>query len=297
MKTIVYPPTIQWHGLFQRPQQLLRQFARDGWTVIYCDTTPVEDEPEPNIYVTHDCEAKLKELGVEQPDLLYVTWPKTHDWVERIGAKKVLYDRVDKFKEWAPWEREMTQKADYIIASAKSFGGEYVPNACDIVSNPADPQPIPDGLPLDVSHPIVGFSGAIGGWVNVNMISDVAMEFPTYVFGKGNVPFAYNLGFIPYQYLHLYYNALDVGIIPFDKSEVSMSACPIKMYEYIAAGLQVVSTDIPEARALEPLVTISDNFVDAINNLGPNDRQARYEFSLKNTWKVRYEQIKEILNG
>ena len=37
MPTIIYPPSIPWSWMFQRPQQLLGHFSASGQTVLYED--------------------------------------------------------------------------------------------------------------------------------------------------------------------------------------------------------------------------------------------------------------------
>jgi len=37
MPTFIYPPSIPWNWMFQRPQQLLCQFSASGQTVLYED--------------------------------------------------------------------------------------------------------------------------------------------------------------------------------------------------------------------------------------------------------------------
>ena len=48
--------------------------------------------------------------------------------------------------------------------------------------------------------------------------------------------------------LPAYLAAMDVGLIPFKQDHVTYHADPIKAYEYLAAGLPVVATDMPALR-------------------------------------------------
>src|SRR6202035_3729792 len=65
--------------------------------------------------------------------------------------------------------------------------------------------------------------------------------------GFANVHF---LGRKPYQELPAYCKGFDVALIPFPISEVTLNANPLKAREYLAAGLPVVSTAIPEVEVL-----------------------------------------------
>jgi len=298
---VVYPPTVPWGKFLQRPHHIMRQFARDGWTAIYCDTRPhVLEEVEESLFVTSNYSDALQHLGAKKADLLYATWPRRYEWADKADA--VLYDRVDSFSEWDKWEADMMDVADFVITTSKTLvndGEHYVPNACaeNRIVRPGDALPLPPEAP-HLPGRVVGFSGAIGPWVDKEIIEDVSLSYSTLIMGSDeHIGEAYSLGHIPYEYIHLYYNLMDIGLVPFDNSRTAMNACPIKAYEYLAAGLEVVSTDIPEMRELGDLVHISDNFVSTICNLTYGKQWEKYKFSQANTWKIRYEQIKEILNG
>ena len=62
------------------------------------------------------------------------------------------------------------------------------------------------------------------------------------------LPNVHFLGRKPYAALPGYCKAFDVALLPFIKNELTENANPLKLREYLAAGLPVVSTDIPEAR-------------------------------------------------
>src|SRR5262249_35493295 len=57
----------------------------------------------------------------------------------------------------------------------------------------------------------------------------------------------------PYAELPGWCRGFSVGTLPFVVNELTRNANPLKLREYLAAGLPVVSTDIPESRALERL--------------------------------------------
>src|SRR5207237_10456008 len=65
-----------------------------------------------------------------------------------------------------------------------------------------------------------------------------------------DVPNVHLLGRKPYAELPAYCKAFDVAINPFRINELTLNANPLKVREYLAAGLPVVSTDIPEVRVL-----------------------------------------------
>src|SRR4029077_10822887 len=63
-----------------------------------------------------------------------------------------------------------------------------------------------------------------------------------------------------YAVLPPYCKGLHVAILPFVINELTFAANPLKLREYLAAGLPVVTTDIPEARRLGQHVLIGTAF-------------------------------------
>ena len=51
-------------------------------------------------------------------------------------------------------------------------------------------------------------------------------------------------------------SAFDIGIIPFKINKFSESLNPLKLYEFMAMGCPVISTDIPELRRFSEFISI-----------------------------------------
>jgi len=119
---------------------------------------------------------------------------------------------------------------------------------------------IPDDL-KGAPGPIIGFWGLIADWVDLPLIRHVADAFSggTVVLlgdtktntkpldGARNIRV---LGRKPYADLPRYAKAFDVALMPFKVNELTLAANPLKVREYLAAGLPVVSTAIPEVERL-----------------------------------------------
>jgi teichuronic acid biosynthesis glycosyltransferase TuaH len=55
-----------------------------------------------------------------------------------------------------------------------------------------------------------------------------------------------------------YIAAFDVGLIPYRLSAFNLGSNPVKTYDYLAAGIPVVTTDLPAIRPLAPLVVVAE---------------------------------------
>jgi len=58
------------------------------------------------------------------------------------------------------------------------------------------------------------------------------------------------LGRIPRNKIPGIIKSFDIGVVPFDKCQFTDNACPIKIFEYTAAGIPVVSTKLEEVKRL-----------------------------------------------
>jgi glycosyltransferase involved in cell wall biosynthesis len=103
--------------------------------------------------------------------------------------------------------------------------------------------------------------------------------------------------------LPAYCRSFDVGIIPFRIDALTVRANPLKLREYLAAGLPVVSSDLPEVRkyaGVTRLATGPEGFISAIEaSLAERDEtaaRARMAAVAGESWEARVEQISELID-
>jgi glycosyltransferase involved in cell wall biosynthesis len=114
------------------------------------------------------------------------------------------------------------------------------------------------------------------------------------------VPNVHILGVRPYAQLPPYLHHCDVGVIPFLKTPLTDNINPVKIFEYFASGLPVVSTNMYEVEQLHSPALITKTpgeFVDALKEARDYGRgHAEYlQFARANSWQKRYARIKERL--
>lgn len=157
--------------------------------------------------------------------------------------------------------------------------------------------------------PIVGFFGLIEDWIDLDCFAHVAANRPDWtvvIIGKANVdvsrlaayPNIKLLGRKPYAELPRYCKAFSVGLMPFALNELTRNVNPIKMREYLSAGLPVVSTNLPEVAAVPEWCAIAhdqEGFLaacdEAIRTDSPGRRLQRSEAMKRETWE---EKVKEL---
>jgi glycosyltransferase involved in cell wall biosynthesis len=167
---------------------------------------------------------------------------------------------------------------------------------------------VPDDV-ARLEHPVLGFYGALQDWVDFDLIADVAGRRPEWnivligevqsdVSAVSGLPNVHILGRRSKDELPAYCNAFDVGLIPYRISDQLEFRNPIKLREYLSAGLPVVSTPIPDVRRYGPLCAIADGpleFEHAVETALALDtqvlREKRSGAMESETWEARVAEI------
>jgi glycosyltransferase involved in cell wall biosynthesis len=166
----------------------------------------------------------------------------------------------------------------------------------------------------DIPRPRVGFFGALDDYlVDVELLERTARELPEaslVLVGAAPCdlepvlrhPNAHWLGFRPYAEIPSLGSAFDVGLMPWHDNEWIRYANPIKLKEYLALGLPVVSTYFPEVREYEPLVAVAhdrDDFPALVRDAlaSPGDPAARRSSILACSWRARAEDLVHVADA
>ena len=111
---------------------------------------------------------------------------------------------------------------------------------------------------LSANDIVVGYFGAIAEWFDVSFVRELALSRPDITIeligfvstdelrGIKNISNVKILGEVPYRDLPEKIARWQIGIIPFKLTPLIQGTNAVKMYEYASAGLQVISTRIPE---------------------------------------------------
>lgn len=250
----------------------------------------------------------------------------------KLGETELIYYCVDEYTAFTGVtdglrviEEDLFRKSDLVIVSAEKLldnKKHFNPNTF-IIRHGTDwrhfrtaldeSTKIPDEI-ANLPKPIIGFHGLLADWVDFNLIKKTAEHFndgSVVLIGKiavdaekkikilDNIPNVHFLGRKPYTELPAYCKGFDVALNPFEISELTLAANPLKVREYLAAGLQVVSTDIPEVRILKDCL-VGENHDDFI---------AKIEFALNNpksksdisdnikheSWDAKVDELREIM--
>ena len=246
-----------------------------------------------------------------------------------LGEDKVIYYCVDEYTAFsgvasgslAELEAGLLKRADLVIVSADLLYQSKAPfNPHTVIvrhgvdyshfRRALDPETIVPAEIATLPRPIIGFHGLIADWVDLDLMEDVARHFSggsVVMIGKATtatsaverLPNVHMLGRKPYADLPAYCKGFDVALNPFRISRLTLNANPLKVREYLAAGLQVVSTAIPEVEVLVQcrIGRDRDEFIKEIESAlaDPGPNKARSEAIRAESWDARVDEIRRHL--
>ncbi len=334
MPTIIYPPTIDYNWLYQRPQQLLKSISKLDYKIIYYNTESYLKqqncilEVNPNFLI---CKPSIhpKYLKVDRPIIGWYTYPPHASFVGQFDEDFIVFDALDdasdEFGHWASKLSAISNKADIIFTTSNKLHKYHSSNHKNVhmCKNAADYEHFskasrlfaerPDDLPKN-SNPIIGYIGALASWVDWNLIRYLVLKNkklnfvfigPKFNISTTNVKSnnIYYLGRKSYSNLPYYLQYFDVCIVPFKLTTMIEGCNPIKIYEYLSAGKPVVSTNIPEIINLDVIYS-AKNYEDfnqkikiALEERFHTDKIIqRMTFANNNSWTSRAEFVINILN-
>lgn len=234
----------------------------------------------------------------------------------------LIYDCMDDWSDFpflpmsvSEHEQQICRMADRIWVVSehiyqkfeKDYGEklEYVPNGVDYAHFAI----VPDAS-VKRERPTLGYVGALHTWLDVRLIASVAARLHDWdIVLVGPVllnpeqrqtlhyPNIQLMGRQPYDALPSIMSGFDVSMIPFILNDLIKGTSPIKLYEYLAAGLPVVSTSMPEVVAMEESGIVEcaddpDSFVQSILSLYHTNSTAlvskRQEIARQHTWMERF---------
>lgn len=240
-------------------------------------------------------------------------------------ASEIIYELIDPWdtelgKGWydIKVEKNIVDQANILTATAVYLKKRLehntnrlvhlIPNAYDdILFNPHvhynRPIDLPDG-------PIIGYVGALwGSWFDIQLIIKLASKYSNcniVLIGEYNgqydslVPLnVHFIGLKPQHKLPVYLSHFKLGLIPFKVNKVTFGVNPLKVYEYLAMGLPVVSTNMPELQDMPNVFIAKDEehflyLVKAI--LDKNIKTTNIEnWLMDNNWHSRVGKLLDLI--
>ena len=276
-----------------------------------------------------DMTNKIKKLGFEDVDVLFFDTVFQSVWTTIIKYQKCitrLSDFNSGFDGFSPAARKHQQliidKSDLLLSSShkqneelsKGIGEKclHLPNGVNVeMFRRTEKKP---KAYRNIEGQIAVFAGVPGHWFDMSLLNNIACRFPDVEFvmigpfsigqrlsAPKNVLFT---GVLPQSALPGYFQHADVGIIPFSLQNTASFVDyihPLKLYEYLAAGLPVVSTFWEEINYINSpaLLARSENEFAIQLEVALSDNSLRYQIKNFNftavDWKARLSPLFGII--
>jgi glycosyltransferase involved in cell wall biosynthesis len=279
-----------------------------------------------------------EEMGIREP----VLWLNPHyalHMAGRMRERAVVYDITD---DWVnltqrcklrdltrEQDAELCRRADAtIVCSERLFElKRELATDLNLIPNGVDAEhyrKVLDGmgpLPSAASgwtKPVLGYTGTIHpDRVDVGLVvalarrmtdASIVLVGPSHLSKQdtsllqacGNV---FMPGPVPYQEIPSYMRAFDVCITPHRVTLFTESLNPIKLWEYLAGGKPIVSTDVAGFREYPQFVRIgrtAEEFESAAREAlveGPAIGEARRAEARRHSWSARVDQIEAVIES
>jgi glycosyltransferase involved in cell wall biosynthesis len=279
----------------------------------------------------------LKRLGFEAP-ILWIYNPEQGALVGQFGACLGVYHCIDEFTAGTAGrkrriimalEADLLRRVDVVFANSRlTFENKRllhsnvhrIPSGADVehFAQALDP-----ALPLhsaiaEIPNPVAGFLGNITDRFDVSLLVEVVHRLPDWQFVfVGQVypqsvdispllrlPNTHFLGRYPFIETPALVKGMDVCLLPNVEDERGRYRSPLKLYEYLAAGKPVVSSQQPEAREFGEVIYLAATPADfarqitrALAEDNSERRQRRLAIAGQHSWDLRVDEMERVMRG
>lgn len=269
--------------------------------------------------------------------IIWTYHPYIIETIEQLPYKKIIYHCVDDLsaipgidKEYyLQQEKRLLILADKVYATTESLKArcgeyqrntEYLSNVVDFehFSKAFDKPSIPDDI-KKIPSPRAIYHGVLSDFkVDFDLLLQVAESNPEISFvilgdereGQQSPSFSalkalrnvYALGYRSYNILPNYLAYMDVALLPSLINAYTNYMFPMKYYEYLAAGLPVVSTALRFTESVSDGISVAHSqceFSSCIKTAIQNGRLTRsqaFEYVGENTWRERTRKMLTRIN-
>lgn len=265
----------------------------------------------------------------------YVFWsqnPEAAHWLTDPAIAFAVYDATDDWSvmdgppRWVDVVRRgqerLARQADVVLACSQALFDKWsrvnpttalLPNGVEVAHYARTGQlPRPADV-LGVPRPVLGYTGTLHDErVDAELVCQAAAMRPAWQFvfigpdylrsatraRLAALPNVHLLGPRPYRDLPAYMGLFDLCVIPHRVTAFTESLNPIKIYEYLATGLPIVSTPVATVRELPELVYLARDareFVAgveaALAEAGDEAPRRRRALAAENSWLRRVADV------
>lgn len=272
--------------------------------------------------------------------LLFITFlptPLSLSLIRRLDPDFVIYYCIDRLAESSPsakrlhdFEPALLVLSDLVLLTAEGLRSPAMAAATRVEILPSGvkfrdfenarrdrsaPPPVFEGL----RGPVAGFVGSVRDRTDLALLEQAAMLAPelNFVFvgpvmtntsRLAALPNVRLTGAVPHREVMRYMMHFDVGMLPYVLDDFTSGIMPAKLKEYLAAGLPVVSTALPEVRRFSEThrgvidyASDAPGFVDALRAAIANDSaeavERRIAVARYYDWSEQMARVTEMIDA
>lgn len=330
LRPFVYLPTWErWSTMRQRPQEIVKAFADAGHPAYFVDPFVRIAFKDGNVNVVPTL-ASVPSQDV----LIYIHFAPVHVMARKFTNAAIVYDILDDLSIFEPEEiglppertvafhhPDVMSAASVVVASAEELIERHAHERSDIIlaENGVDLDRFSRNGAREIlgDGPIVGYHGAVAHWFDFDLLETVARRHPDWSFpiigpirpdvrsrvDAITLPNVAFLGERSPDDIAAYIRGFHVGVVWFKVNYLTEGVSPLKVYEWLAAGVAPVSVPLP-AVIDDPLIEIgynADSISQAISNalrrINAQDWQAESAAAAElATWDERIRTTRERLD-
>jgi len=271
--------------------------------------------------------------------LLWLYNPEQGPLIGQFGERLSVYHCIDEFAPGSrgrkrrlinEYESELLAKVDVVFANSALTAANKrrlnphtyrIPSGADVehFAQALDPALPPHPAIASLPRPRIGYIGHINERLDYAVLEALARQRPAWSLALVGDTYPWTLDAPPLRRLRALSNVhflgrhpfpdmpalvkgMDVCLLPYADDERARYRSPLKLYEYLAAGKPVVSTDHPEARELAEVIDIAatpEAFIASVERALAEDRPAeqrrRVAAAQPHSWDRRVDEMERIL--
>ncbi|MBV8369732.1 MAG: glycosyltransferase [Candidatus Eremiobacteraeota bacterium] len=253
--------------------------------------------------------ATLRSLAGERRPLVWLYTPMMLALADAFPAAPLVYDKMDELAKFANADPRITPREDVLLERAgvvfsggrslhagvrqRTQNAHCYPSGVDVEhfagARTAEPHP---ALRPHRGKPVFGYVGVIDERIDLRLVAALADAYPDATLAmvgplakipSASLPRRANIAYLgkrEYAELPALLAGFDVALMPFALNEHTQNISPTKTLEYLAAGLPVVSTAVPDVVAdhadVVHVARDHDEFVDLVARAQlPDETRAR----------------------
>ena len=219
-----------------------------------------------------------------------VTWYAIDDWAEHPAYARWHDAYLESYKRVRERRLRVAAVSSALLARLDPTGpAAVVPNGLQPAEWDGPPSGSANGIG-DLSRPVLLYVGGLDSRLDIRWLRELARSEPSAT-----------IALLGREELTAIVRAADAGLLPHVVSRLTEAMSPLKLLEYLAAGLPVAATDLSPIREMaHPRVVrvpSDGDYVQGVRDalaIGRAPEPERLEFSAANSWRSRHDRLLDL---